>query len=104
MNGLIRVVEDWLIIVDDMNYIPAKDTHRTRVVERSGEEPSEEPVYDFRAYYTDLLGALQFIRAEAIRARLQGADRTLNEALHIIRSANDEFSELLKKAMQEGTE
>lgn len=104
MNGLIRVVEDWLIIVDDMNYIPAKDTRRTRVIERKGEQPSEEPVYDFRAYYTDLVGAMEYIRSETIRTRLQDAERPLSEALHIIKEANKEFSNLLKKVTTEGTE
>jgi len=93
-QGIVRVNDDYLIVVDSMDYTLCKDRHKT--------DKEGKPVYKTLGYYTSLESALNALGKEFIKERLEGAEMGLKEAVSTIREANRELSDIIRKCMEEG--
>lgn len=88
---MIRINDDWVVDVDQYNYILKKDMHRE---EKSRDGKSMVPVYNAVGYYGSLRKALERLGEETIRDKLRGGSRTLCEALQTIRECTEEWRKL----------
>ena len=91
---MIRINDDWVVDVDQYNYILKKDMHRE---EKSRDGKSMVPVYNTVGYYGSLRKALDALGGEIIRDKLRGGSRTLCEAVQAIRECTDEWRRLVEE-------
>lgn len=91
---MIRINDDWLIDVDQYNYIIKKDTHKM-VKARDGK--TMVPGYTTVGYYGSLRKALDALGGEIIRDKLRGGSRTLCEAVQAIRECEAEWKRLVEE-------
>ncbi len=95
---MIRVNDDWVIDVDDHNYVLKKDLHKT-VKSKDGKRMI--PAYKTIGYFSSPASAIDRLGEEIIRDKLKEADRTLAEACRAIRECTDEWRELTEQILEE---
>ena len=91
---MIRINDDWVVDVDQYNYILKKDMHRE---EKSRDGKGMVPVYNTVGYYGSLRKALDALGGEIIRDKLRGGSRTLCEAVQAIRECEAEWKRLVEE-------
>ena len=89
---MIRVNNDYIVDVDDMNFIAKEDKHKTST-DKNG---ITKNVYYTIGYYGTLEGALDGIRRDMIKKSLAEGEVSLKEAIEVINKANYEFKEILQ--------
>lgn len=92
---MIRVNDDYVILVDEMNYAPARDKHKTVV-----SKGKERAVYDVIGYASTLERAIQMIIDRTTAQIYMENDFSLKDALEISRKQNSEFSKMLGIAVR----
>ena len=95
---MIRINDDWIIDVDQYNYIIKKDMHKM-VKARDGK--TMVPGYTTIGYYGSLRKALEALGEEMVRDTLRGGSRTLCEAVQTVRECKEEWDALVRKAVGE---
>lgn len=94
---MIRVNDDWVIMVDSMNYTPLRDLHRTRKAYQEDGTEKLEPAYGRPiGYYTDLAGAVKAIARAEYKNSLSGREVPLNEAVAMIKETVGRFERILE--------
>ena len=94
---MIRVNNDWVIALDQYSYIPMKDMHRDRTINRKDRETSTE--HDYRGgygYYTSLKGAVKSIAQVEYKNALQSRDASLPEAIKLMDDTLKRFEKILE--------
>ena len=89
---MIRVNDNYIVDVDDMNFIAKEDKHKTNT-DKNG---ITKNVYYTIGYYGTLEGALDGIRRDMIKKSLAEGEVSLKEAIEVINKANYEFKEILQ--------
>ena len=89
---MIRVNDNYIVDVDDMNFIAKEDKHKTST-DKNG---ITKNVYYTIGYYGTLEGALDGIRRDMIKKILAEGEVSLKEAIEAINKANYEFKEILQ--------
>lgn len=93
---MIRVIGDYLIDVDELNYTVKVDKHRTAIDKKTG---AELPVYEVKGYYNSLDAAIKGVRDLAIANSLKGAEMSLNEAVKAVADITDWFVLILNGSL-----
>lgn len=88
---MIKVGTDWVIGVDPLNYMVARNRPRERT--RDGVVST---FYPWEAYFHTVEEALEYIRSEMIRDGLK-EDMTLADAIRVIRETDAEFRKLIEE-------
>ena len=88
---MIRVNDDWVIDVDEYNYILKKDMHRSRERVRKDGTPYIEDDYTVKGYFSTLERALNRLGEEMVRERLKDGAHDLREATQAIRECTGKF-------------
>lgn len=88
---MIKVGNDWVVGVDPLNYMVARNKPKDRV--RDGVTSVS---YPWEGFFHTLEDALEYIRSEMIRDGL-GEDMTLADAIRVIRETNAEFRRLIEE-------
>ena len=89
---MIRVNHNYVVDVDDMNFIAKEDKHKSNT-DKNG---ITKNVYSLIGYYGTLEGALDGIRRDMIKKKLADDEVSLKEVIDIIKQANEEFKEMLE--------
>lgn len=94
---MIRVNDDWVIMVDSMNYTPLRDLHRTRKAYQEDGTEKIEPIYGKPlGFYTSLAGAVKAIARAEYKNGLSGREVPLNEAVKMIEETAERFRRILE--------
>ena len=94
---MIRVNEDWVIMVDSLNYTPMRDLHRTKKVYQEDGTEKLEPAYGKPlGFYTSLAGAVKAIARADYKEALSGRETPLNEAVKLMQETVDRFEKILE--------
>jgi hypothetical protein len=94
---MIRVNDDWVIMVDPLNYMPAKDMHRKKQVKQKDGTYTTEPDYKTGyGYYTSLKGAVRRIAQEEYKKALTGQETALNDAIILMDETVTRFERILE--------
>ena len=94
---MIRVNNDWVIDVDQMNYTPMKDMHKTVQVKKKDGTTTDEPYYKSGyGYYTSLKGAVMAIARVEYKNALTGQETALNEAIKLMDETMTRFEKILE--------
>lgn len=101
---MIRVNDDWVIDVDEYNYILKKDMHRSRERRRKDGTPYIEDDYTVRGYFSTLDRALNRLGEEMVRERLKDGAHDLREATQAIRECTGRFVALTEYIVNGGEE
>ena len=88
---MIRVNHNYVVDVDDMNFIAKEDKHKSS----TDKQGNKRDIYVTLGYYGTLEGALGKIRDDMIKKKLADDEVSLKEAIDIIKQANEEFKEML---------
>ena len=94
---MIRINDDWVVDVDQYNYILKKDMHRTVKAKKKGEQ--DVPLYVTKGYFSSLRKALDRLGEEIIMDRLRGPEMSLREATQAIRECTEEWRRLCEEVM-----
>lgn len=97
---MIRVNNDYVIDIEDDNYVVKFDRHCT--VERKTKTGAIERkhYYSVIDYCPSLTSAIKKVIADMNRRELSNGVHTLEEALEIVIKNNRQVSELLEKALE----
>ena len=95
---MIRVNDDYVILVDEMNYAPARDRHRTVM-----SKGKERAVYDIIGYASTLERAVKMILDRTTTEILTNGEISLADAVKEIREINSQFEEMLGVAVRGDT-
>ena len=87
---MIRINDDFVIIVDAYNYTLSKDTHS---LSKEG-----KPIYKSISHHRDVTGALNAFRREYVRKGLQNGCMTLETAYKRIVQSDKEACETIERA------
>ena len=94
---MIRVNDDWVIMVDTLYYMPAKDLHRKKQVKQKDGTYTTEPDYKTGyGYYTSLKGAIRRIAQEEYKKALTGQETALNDAIILMDETVTRFERILE--------
>ena len=96
---MIRINDDWVIDVDQYNYILKKDLHIVRTRKNKDGSEAEEHSYKVAGYFSSLSGALRGFGEEIIRDKLRDGTHPLCEALQTIRDCTREWNEAVERIM-----
>ena len=89
---MIRINEDYIIDVDEVQYTLKQDAHKTSIDKRTGQE---SPVYYVIGYYGNLENALRgYIRLQTNK-RLKSGEYALREALDVIREEQERLERMI---------
>lgn len=88
---MIRINEDYVILVDKDNYTLAKDRHKT----------GKNGNYKTLGFYMSLVSALEAFAEYSDRNVLSNGCMSLTEACTAIKKNHDELTETIKKAFPE---
>lgn len=89
---MVRVNDDYVVIVDALNYTSCRDCHKT--------DKKGNPLYKIIGYHSNLEQAVKRV-VEDMKARALEADTySLQEALEIIRQSNKAFTDMLKEVLE----
>jgi len=94
---MIRIDDDWVIDVDENNYILKKDLHS----EKKRKDGTVEHNWKVIGYYSSPDKALKRFGEEIIRNRLRGAEMGLPEAVRAIRESMKEWSQMVERIVTE---
>lgn len=92
---MIRVNDDYVILVDTFNYTPCRDSHKT--------DKKGNPTYKTIGYYSNLEQALRGIIKDMNARSFEANTLSLQEALEIIQQSNDVFTDMLREVMENGS-
>ena len=87
---MIKLFDDWLILVDDYNYCLARS-----LGERTRKDGKTEMNYKRYGYFKSVSGCLRQLHEEIIRRELKDGSRTLSEALHVVDECTARVENLL---------
>ena len=94
---MIRVNEDWVIMVDDLNYQPMRDMHRMKTVKQKDGTTTDEPYYKGGyGYYTSLKDAVRAIARIEYKNALTGQETALYEAIKMMDEILTRFEKILE--------
>ena len=94
---MIRVNENWVIMVDDLNYQPMRDMHRMTAVKQKDGTTKQEPYYKAGyGYFTSLKGAVKAIARIEYKNALQGQETALYEAIKMMDETVTRFEKILE--------
>lgn len=91
---MIRVNEDWIIDVDNYNYILKKNLHK-KVKQKNRKESIMVDAFDTVGYYRTLSGAFEALGKEIIKDKLSTASCTLAEATGVLKECREEWKQLV---------
>ena len=91
---MIRVNEDWIIDVDNYNYILKKDLHK-KIKQKNNNETVMVDAFETVGYYGVLSGAFEALGNEIIKDKLATASCTLAEATGVLKECRDEWKQLV---------
>ena len=95
--NIIRVTEDWIIVVDPLNYTPMKDHHREILVKQKDGTEKLEPAYGKPlGFYTSLAGAVKAIARAEYKNAIKGQEMPLSEAIKLMEQTIDRFEKILE--------
>ncbi len=94
---MIRINDDWIVDVDDYQYILKQDMHRTTSRKQKNGTVNDDEVYITRGYFGTLDKALERLGEEMVREKLKAGSPSLQEAVHTIRECRDEWKRLVKE-------
>lgn len=94
---MIRIDEDYIIKVEEKNYIACRDLHKTRVDKAGNESMSVDVI----GYYSNLKQAIKGILEYKVRKSLMDNEHTLESAISTLNSIYKEFATTLVKATGE---
>lgn len=89
---MIRVNDDYVILVDTLNYTPCRDIRKT--------DKKGNPIYKNLGYYTTLEYALKRIIKDMNDRAFEADTYSLQEALEIIKQSNKVFTDMLREVME----
>ena len=89
---MIKLNDNYAILVDESQYILVKATGRTR--KQNGKEI---PQYNYLGYYSTLKTALKGYRDICIRVRLKDGMHALCEAVRIIEEEDEKIKKLFER-------
>lgn len=92
---MIKLFNDFYIIIDDYNYTLVKDTGRTRTKKDGESVPDYKPY----GYYMSLAQAIEACRQRCIREELKDGCTELVDAVRTIRSITNRFKEVMEKCL-----
>lgn len=98
---MIRINDDWIIDVDEYNYILKRDMHRRTSRKKKDGSVVEEDVYVNKGYFSNMEKALERVREEMVREGLKDASHTLETAVHAIREVTEEWRRITANIMEE---
>lgn len=99
---MIRVNDDYVIQVDNLNYTAMRDAHRKTTRTDKNGATVEVDAYVTIGYFKNLSGAIKGIIADMNARKLSDGVHTLKEALEIVTHNNDRFYELLESIEEVG--
>ncbi len=92
--GEIQLIDDWCVVVDDLNYALAK---KVPVKSKSGEEKT---AYKYYGYYTSLTNAMYALCDRLTRDEIKAkSPLTLKDAINVIVDSYDRISDQLKEVL-----
>ena len=91
---MIRVNDDYVILVDTLNYTSCKDDHKT--------DKNGKPVYKTIGYFSNLEQALRGIIKDMNGRAFEAGVYSLQEALEIIKQSNKVFTDMLREVTENG--
>lgn len=89
---MIRVNEDYVILVDTLNYTPCRDNHKT--------DKKGNPTYNAIGYYSNLEQALKGIVRDMNGRAFEADTYSLQEALEVIKQSNKVFTDMLSEVLK----
>lgn len=92
---MIKLFDDWVIVVDDLSYALARDLG-SRIDKKTGKDRKNLKTY---GYYGSIAKAIKAFSEELVRQELKDNIATLDEAVRIIRESNDRVKKLLKEVL-----
>lgn len=92
---MIKVNDDYVILVDTLNYTPCRDCHKT--------DKKGNPVYKNIGYYSNLEQALRGIIRDMNTRAFEADTYSLKEALEVIKQSNNVFTDMLREVLENGT-
>lgn len=98
---MIRINDDWVIDVDEYNYILKRDMHRTTSRKQKDGSVVAEDVYVNKGYFSNMEKALERVREEMVREGLKDASHTLETAIHTIRECTEEWRRITASILEE---
>ena len=90
---MIHLINDYVINVDTNNYTLMIDKHKVN--------KKNEPVYETVGYYTSFASAINGAIASMNKRDLSIGEYSLNEAVEIIKTNNEQFTKLLNEKLGE---
>lgn len=93
---MIRVNNDWVILVNENEFQVAKDMHKEKIDKKG----VVRPIYSVIGYYSSMESAIRGLIKESTRNRLMNDTYTLKEALDIYREENNSIKTLLKEVLK----
>lgn len=96
---MIRINDDWVIDVDDYQYILKKDMHKMVKAKRKGNP--DVALYVTKGYFSSLRKAPERLGEEIIMDELKAPEMSLREAVQAIQKATAEWHELVREVMGE---
>lgn len=91
---MIRVNEDWIIDVDNYNYILKRDLHK-QTRQKIGSKYVIADAFETVGYYRALSGAFEALGKEIIKDKLSTASCTLAEATVVLKECREEWKRLV---------
>ena len=94
---MIRVNDDWVVMVDALNYQPMRDMHRTKPVKQKDGTVKEEADYKGGyGYFSSLKGAVRQIARIEYKNAIAGRETPLNEAIKLLDETLTRFERILE--------
>ena len=95
--GEIKLIDDWVVVVDDLNYALAK---KVPVKQKDDGKERREWAYKYYGYYSNLSQALYALCDRVTRDALKAEEPiTLKDAVETITRSYDRVSNLLKECL-----
>lgn len=94
---MIRVNKDWVVDVDEYNYILKKDLHKKTIRKAKGKEPVEIDAYKVVGYFGTLESALNRLGDEIIKDCIGTGEMDFVQACNAIREAKAAWQTLADK-------
>jgi hypothetical protein len=94
---MIKVTEDYVIQVDDLNYTVCENKPYTSIDKKSGRDSTRYPIV---GYCSSLENALSLVRGRLIRDALKNGDRSLSEAIETVQKITADFQQIIADAMK----
>ena len=92
---MIRVNDDYVILVDPLSYNPCRDTHKT--------DKKGNPLYKSIGYFANLEQALKAIIKDMNNEAFENGVYSLQEAIEVIRHSNTVFTDMLREVLEGGS-